>query len=219
MHDPGNRFVRFFRRVQIGLDLRLRGQRRRRRDVRVVHETGEQRPRRDMVGLALEHAAEGLDRPPVMALRGVDLRERHGRHRLGLGSRRDVGRLGSGERPDAIGCVRQVQTSLDDARDEIACLAEEASAAPQLRLVGVWIGAEQLVDQLGPREDPGASDARRLRPDDQALPVQTLELTAIHDPILQRFSCVFCVLHDLRAQLLERAELLLPTQSPNQVDA
>jgi len=63
---------------------------------------------------------------------------------------------------------------------QIARDAEEAAAPLELRRIDGGFEPEQLVDELRPREDTGSPNTCRLRTQDQAFAIETLELCAIH---------------------------------------
>jgi hypothetical protein len=129
-----------------------------------------------VVGLAGEHAFQGLDGAVAVALGRVDLGERHGGERGGSAASR---REWAAEGADAVGRVGEVQAALDDAGEEIARDAEEAAGL--LLRDGVDVGAEeQLVDELGPREDARARDAGVLGAGDEGVAVEAFQLGAVH---------------------------------------
>ena len=98
--------------------------------------------------------------------------ERRGRARA---QRREL----AAQRADPLGRVRQVEAELDDAGEEVPSATEEAAGLLLGGLVG-RAAQEQLVDELGAREDAGPRDAGRLGPRDEGVAVQPFELDAIH---------------------------------------
>jgi hypothetical protein len=105
-----------------------------------------------------------------------------GRVDLGEGDRRDRGRHGTlfepNLAPDERRRIRKVQPLLDDARHEIACDAEEASHTPPFANV-FNRNAKDLVDELDPSHDLGASDAGLATAQDELFTGEGLETRAI----------------------------------------
>ena len=134
-----------------------------------------------MLGLALQHATQRLDGALALPLRRVDLGERDRRHGLRLGARHGEREPASRQRSDAIGGIGKVQPALDDAGHEVPRSTEEAAALFELRIVGARIEPQELVDQLGSRENARAPYPRGLRTYDEAFPIETFELPA-HGP-------------------------------------
>src|SRR5262249_54354763 len=80
----------------------------------------------------------------------------------------------------SVGSIRQVESTLDDPRKEIARDAEETAALLQLVRIDRRIDPEELVDQLGTSEKARTTDAGRLCARHETFTIEVLELCAVH---------------------------------------
>ena len=165
-----------------------------------------------------------------MTLRRVDLREREGRERRRRARTRR--RRRGADRADPVGGVRQVQASLDDARQEVTRTAEETAGALLGRLVAGQAAEKKLVHELGAGQNARPNDARPLGAGDQRFAVQPFELDTVHHVLMGHRGrrCkslrrseggaggrgVPC---DLGLEVVERPELLLFAQARHEVHA
>ena len=106
----------------------------------------------------------------LVALRGVDLGERDGRDGWNWALRRRRGDVA-----EALGRVREVQPALHEAGEEVTRAPEEA-AHPARRIGIAVLADDDLVDELGSREDAGSAHAGRLRARDERLAIERLEV-------------------------------------------
>jgi hypothetical protein len=115
-----------------------------------------------VVGLGAQQVVEDRQSPLEVALGGVNLGQRDGRH----GRRRRRVFVDRHRVANALRRLGQVQAALDDRGDEVARSAEKAARLRPRRRVGAH-PAQELVDELRPGEHLGTHDASGARASDE----------------------------------------------------